>query len=112
MDEQGRYNLIYRIHKTTQIETNVPYRTKKDKRFPYRNVYLNICWLQAVVCPSGEPGHEGDQLQPEQEGPDRGEDTPPPLRVHGQARQAHQETHLQVVFFKVKYNQREITSKN
>ncbi len=52
--------------------------------------------MQAVLCPSGESGHEGDQLQPEQEGPHRGQDPPPPLRIHGQTRQADQKADLQV----------------
>jgi hypothetical protein len=55
--------------------------------------------FKPIVRASREPGHEGDQLQPEQEGPDGGANPPPPLRVHGQARQAHQEAHIQVPFF-------------
>ena len=55
----------------------------------------NISFMfQSVVRTSGEPGHEGDQLQPEQEGPHGGAHPPPPFRVHGQARQAHQEAHI------------------
>jgi hypothetical protein len=57
--------------------------------------------FKPIVRASREPGHEGDQLQPEQEGPDGGANPPPPLRVYGQARQAHQEAHIQVPFSSV-----------
>ena len=79
----------------TNLATIVPQRPSG----PMTNLNL---MFKPIVRASREPGHEGDQLQPEQEGPDGGANPPPPLRVHGQARQAHQEAHIQVLFSNVR----------